>query len=80
LESEWRLNVWRFGMWGSDWELCARGVDPFLPYLYLVKRDKLPPRAWVYQILPGELPTFVGDYAIPPAFPHFPWGEDVFPD
>lgn len=67
-------------MWGSDWQLCASVVDGGLPYLYLVKRATVVPRMWLYQIVPGQLPTFIASALIPPATPHFPWGEPVDPD
>jgi len=63
----------------SDWRLCARSNDPFLPHLFLVARNVTPVRMWLYQIVPGQLPVHILDAAPPPGL-NFPWGEDVEPD
>jgi len=67
-------------MWGSDWELCARFAPPNVLDLYLVKRKSIPAKAWIYRIVPGQLPTFWSSSLIVPGMGNFPWGEDVDPD
>jgi len=67
-------------MWGSDWELAARGIDTVFPDMYLVKR-KGSPKGWVYiTSLPGGTPTLWGSFTLTPGMGNFPWGENVEPD
>jgi hypothetical protein len=74
------MNVWRLGMWASDWRLAARLTEEFLD-LYLVNPSpEEPTRARAYWLLPGELPIFFGDYSIPGAYPNFPYGFVVEED
>jgi len=67
-------------MQSSDWELCARSLDGGIFPFFVVKRKKLPARAWFYLIYPGSLPTYFADVAITPEAPHFPWGNNVEDD
>jgi len=71
--------VWDVGMTHSDWRLCARYPDPNPLDLYLVARNTVPVRMWLYRIVPGQLPVHVLD-ATPTPGMNFPWGEDVVPD
>jgi len=66
-------------MWGSDWRLCARSI-PLEPFdFYLVARNTVPVKMWLYQAIPGSLPVLFAD-AIPTPGMNFPWGEEVEPD
>lgn len=80
MESRWRFNVALFGMSLDNWRLCARGL--LVPTNVLVNpANPIIPRARVFDVTDAnQLPVFVGDFLIPPAFPHFPYGEQVEPD
>jgi len=74
------MNVWRYGMSFSDWELCASfaGTDGLFQ---LVKRP--PPfdnKAWIYTTLFSDLPAFFASDILFPGTGNFPWGYDVDPD
>jgi len=62
----------------SDWELAARWQTPLGANYYIVKRDTGINRFYIYEIVPGQLPTFFGDFGM--AGLNFPYGLPVDAD
>lgn len=80
MESNWRFNVWDYGMQNSDWLLAARYVG-ILPPRLAVKRRGFPGIYFRYSVpVPGQVPGLIGPVVIPVLFPHFPYGQAVIPD
>lgn len=80
MESDWRFNVWNYGMQLSTWVLCARRFPP-IPGVLLVKRSDTPTRYWLYQLpAPGQVPVVLSNHPILPTNPRFPYGILVNPD
>jgi heme/copper-type cytochrome/quinol oxidase subunit 2 len=78
--SNWRTNVARLGMWGSDWELAARWINVDPNPAYIVKRTGSR-FWWIYDFpLSRGLPVLVNRFLITSDDPHFPYGQDVLPD
>lgn len=67
-------------MWGSDWLLAARILDAPFGNWFLVKRDTVIKRAWVYAVHANAVPDFVASSILIPQGQHFPFGADVAPD
>lgn len=80
MESEWRWNVYFYGMWGSGWRLAARYVDPDFGAGLLVEQPPFTQALFFRLLTPTSLPTFRGTVTKVPGKPNFPWGLDVFPD
>jgi hypothetical protein len=74
------MDIAFIGMSYSDWLLAARvsgGPNP----LFWVKRDVVPEMQWLYVVpVSTGIPVLVTSSPIPAANPHFPWGNEVFPD
>lgn len=80
MESEWRLNVWRFGMSLSGWRLCARLLAPLPINLADLVVDRGGPFFWFYRDVPGQLPVFSGTRILKGGDHFPPTGFGVFPD
>lgn len=80
MESNWRWNVWVYGMQISDWLLCARITSS--GSLVVVNPDSaFPTKYRLFNIAtPSGVPALVTRGDIPAAHPHFPYGVPVLPD
>lgn len=69
-------------MWGTDWQLVARRVDPGAGNRLVVKiGDGLFYEQWLVPAIFGDLPTFVGLYMFGVGQPRtFPYGFPTEPD
>jgi len=80
VESEWRWNVFDYGLQGSEYRLIARVSGS--PSVILIAAKAV--GATTYDVLfvpvPGQLPVLLSTVAIPGANPHFPYGLAVLPD
>jgi len=80
VESNWRWNVWECGMWGSDWLMCARVLNP-APYYEVFVVNRGDGISWEYYTTgPGQIPSYGSSVSPPPWAPHFPYGVAVHPD
>lgn len=79
MESNWRFNVWDYGLWGSDYELVARSLE--LPDELAFGWGPIGPDGFRYLDIsrPGEVPVVFQTAPRTPA-DRFPLGKLVEPD
>lgn len=79
MESNWRMNVWRYGLAKGPVTLLARFRPPFQAYL-LAQHGHFNSVYFLYTFpAPGQLPVlvFASNFV---TRPHFPWQWLVEPD
>jgi len=80
LESNWRWNVYRLSMSGSDFLLIARRPLPVVFEAYGWRKTETYWQIVRLSIVPGQVPVEIGYYTFLPGEVHFPWLLDVEPD
>lgn len=78
MESNWRLNVWDWGLAGiSTIHLAARTLEPFPGGWVAITGGHKQGGYGTYGIVPGQAPT---PFGFTPAAGNFPHGVPVLPD
>lgn len=74
MESNWRFNVWLWGMTCAGWQLAAHRVLTNYPTYRIVVKLSATLAANYNIAAPGQLPALVNPFTPPVLHPHFPYG------